>query len=269
MLNHSIFVSMKTRRIKCSRVQQEASVFFQKTVQNAYSLFHICNPTPNHIFSSLSKNALIYDFTSANVIVRSMFEAYINMYFLLLDKISDEERNFRLDRWEKHALTERKIIVEALGSKHSILETDAEEINKFETKIYESKYFNKLSENEQTSIRKSKKWTKLNALEKADLAGIDRSQAEYLYKILSNYTHSESYAIMQLHSIEEPLEAKELCNLSMIFGEMFLSLSLAGFASVNQDVLELAYQNEQVVELIKFWNQLKSKKLNELSQQRI
>jgi len=263
VLNHSIYISKQTRRMKASRAEKEASVFLQKNIQSALTLYYIYNPIPNHIFPAMVNGGVIFDFASANTIARSMFEAYINMYYLLLDKITEEERNFRLDRWEKHSLTERRLIAKSLGSKNPKLVIEEEEINKFENRIYESNYFKKLPKNEQQSIRDSYKWTKLDTIEKADLAGIDRSQTEYLYKILSNYTHSESFSIMQLHSIENPLEAKELCKLSIRFGEMYLTLTLAGFASLNQEVLELIYQNEQVVELIKFWNQLKSKKLSE------
>ncbi len=266
VLNHSIYVSKQTRRMKVTRSEKEASVFLQKNIQNAYTLYYIFNPIPNTIFPAMIIGSVIYDFTSANVIARSMFEAYINMYYILLDNVSEEERDFRLDRWEKHSLTERKMMAQWLGSKNPKLIIEEDEIKKFEERIYESNYFKKLPKNEQQSIRDSYKWTRLNTLEKADLAGIDRSQSEYLYKILSNYTHSESFSIMQLHSIENPLEARDLCKLSMSFGEMFLTLSLAGFGSINQRALELINQNKQIVELITFWNQLKSKKLSEFKQ---
>ncbi len=263
ILNHSIYVSKQTRRIKCTRAEKEASVFLQKNLQSAYTLYYIYNPIQNTIFPAMSKGAVLFDFASANTIARSMFEAYINMYYLLLDKVSDEERDFRLDRWEKHALTERRLIVKSTGRIYPILETDEQEIKKFEKKIFDSNYFKNLPKNEQQSIRDSYKWTKLDAIEKADLAGIERSQSEYLYKIVSNYTHSESFAIMQLHSIEKPLEARELCELSIDFGEMFLTLSLDGFGLLNQNVRELINQDERVIELIKFWNQQKTKKLSE------
>lgn len=264
ILNHSIYVSKQTRRMKATREEKEASVFLQKNIQSALTLYYIYNPIRNHIFPAMADGGVIFDFASANTIARSMFEAYVNMYYLLLDKVTDEERNFRLDRWEKHSLTERKLIAKSLGSKNPKLIIEEKEIIKFEKRIYESTFFKSLPKNEQQSIRNSYKWTKLDAIEKADLAGIDRSQSEYLYKILSNYTHSESFSIMQLHSIENQLEAKKLCKLSIRFGEMYLTLTLAGFGSLNQKALELIYQNEQVVELIKFWNQLKPKRLSEL-----
>ena len=249
--------------MKATRSESEGSVFLHKNILNAHTLYYVYNPIPNEIFPSMEFGSVVYDFLSANAIARSMFEAYINMYYLLLDTIPDEERNFRLDRWEKHALTERKTIAKSLGSSNPKLINEQTEIKKFEKKIFESDIFKKLPPNEQQSIRESHKWTDLDALKKADLAGIERSQSEYLYKILSNYTHSESFSIMQLHSINNPIEARELCELSIRFGEMFLTLTLSGFGSLNQKAFKLIYQNAQVVELIKFRYQIKSKNLSE------
>jgi hypothetical protein len=194
-----------------------------------------------------------------------MFEAYINMHYLLLEQISNEERKFRLDRWEKHALTERKMIADTVESKDPKLQFEQSEIEAFEKSMYCSKYFLNLAPNKQQSIKNSSKWSSDDTLSRADIAGIDRSQSEFLYKIFSNYAHSESFSIMQLHSIDHPLEARELCKPAIKFGEMYLALTLDGYSKLDKKVSELIRENEKVIELIIFWTKLKSKKLVDLN----
>jgi hypothetical protein len=200
VLNHSILVSKETRRIPCTRAEQEASVFLHKNVMSAYTLFHILNPTPNSSFSAVSNGAVVFDFPTAYVIARSMFKAYVNMHYLLIDPISEKEREFRLDRWNKHAFTERQKKGTVLESTNPRLAEEPEQINQLDHRILNSPYFTKLAPNEQQSVRYSPKWTSIDVLERADKACIDRSQSEFLYKFLSNYSHSESYSLMQLYA---------------------------------------------------------------------
>jgi len=257
VLNHSIFVSKETRRIPCTRAEQEASVFLHKNIMSAYTLFHILYPSPNASLPALSRGAVVFDFPTAYVIARAMFEAYVNMHFLLIDPVSDEEREFRLDRWDKHALTERQKMGSAMGSTNPRLAEEAEQIRELDSRITGSQYFAKLPANEQQSIRNSPRWTSTDVMERADKASIHRSQSEFLYKFLSNYSHSESYALMQLHGVDTMEEARGLCELAARFGEMFLSLTLDGFARLNAKVRELVSQNPEVVEVIKFWEENK------------
>ncbi len=260
VLNQSILVSKETRRIPCTRGEQEASVFLHKNVMSGYTLFHILNPTPNATFTALSKGAVVFDFPTAYVIARAMFEAYANMYFLLIDPVSDEEREFRLDRWDKHALTERQKMGTAIGSTNQRLAEEAEHIKQLDSAILNSRYFTKLPPNEQQSIRDSPKWTSVDILERADKACIHRSQSEFLYKFLSNYSHAESYSLMQLHdaSIEE---SHEFCKQAAGYGEMFLALTLDAFSRLNAKARELLTQNPEVVLVIKFWEENKRQDL--------
>lgn len=91
------------------------------------------------------KGAVVYDSPSMNVIVRAMFEAYINMHYLLIEPSTEEEREFRLDKWEKHSLTERKKIAASLESKNSILLEDEKQILFYENRIKNSDIYKSFS----------------------------------------------------------------------------------------------------------------------------
>lgn len=266
LLNHSIFVSKETTGIQCSRAEQEASVFLQKNILSAYTVYNIQNPKPNDVFPALKKGSLLHDFASAYVLVRSMFEAYVNMYYLLINPSSDEEREFRLDRWEKHALTERQKMAESLGSSNPILTKDKEHISRFTKNILSSEYFRNLEPSQQQSIRNSHKWTSLKVIERADKAGIHRSQSEYIYKFLSNYTHSESFSIMQLSSIENAKQPLEFCRIPVHYAEMFLALTLSAFSRLNPLDKKLVMQNEEIFNVLVFWEETKTEDVKRVFQ---
>jgi hypothetical protein len=264
ILNYSILISKETRGIRCGRAEKEASVFLHKNVLSAYTLFQIINPRPNDIFPAMANGAVVYDSPSMNVIVRAMFEAYINMYYLLIDPPSEEERDFRLDRWEKHSLTERKKIASSLGSKSSVLIEDEKQILFYENRIKNSSTYKSLSPQERQSLDNSERWTKVDTINRAIIAGFHKTQAEFLYKFLSNYSHSESYSLMQLHSIKRIEEALALCNMPLKFGEMLLALSINCFAKLNDKALDVVVKNNELKILIDFWEELKQKDLTEM-----
>lgn len=264
ILNYSIQISKETRGLSCGRAEKEGSVFLHKNVLSTYTLFQIINPRPNDIFPSMVKGAVVYDSPSMNVIVRAMFEAYINMHYLLIDPSTEEERDFRLDRWDKHSLTERKKIASSLGSKNPVLIKDEKQILFYENRIKNSSVYKSLSPQEKQSIDNSEKWTRADTITRAILAGFHKTQAEFLYKFLSNYSHSESYSLMQLHSIKKIEEALALCNMPLRFGEMLLALSINCFAKLNGKAVDVISKNNELKILIDFWASLKQKDLTEM-----
>jgi hypothetical protein len=125
----------------------------------------------------------------------------------VIDPISEEERKFRLDRWDKHTLTERQKMGTVLGSTNPRLAEEAEQINQLDHRILCSPYFTKLTPNEQQSVRYSPKWTSIDVLERAEVESID--------------------------------EARGFCELAARFGEMFLVLTLDAFGLLNTKVRDL------------------------------
>jgi len=264
ILNHAIFVSKDSRRINCSRAEQEASVFLQKNTLSSYTLYNIFNPPPNLIFPAMTEGSVFHDFASAHVIVRAMFEAYVNMYYLIIDPSSNEEKEFRLDIWERHALTERQKMGFSIGSTNQILIEEKQQIEERANSILTSDYYKRLPKSEQQSIKDSPKWTKINVLERADKANIHRSQSEFLYKFMSNYSHSESFSIMQLHDIEKPEDALNLCKTPIRYGEMFLALTLNIFSTLNSKFKESVFKNKDVEKLINFWEETKQRDIKKV-----
>lgn len=254
ILNISIYLSKLTRRTSCSRKASECSYFFQKNILSAYSIFTIYYPKPVVELPALTKGAILQDFPSAYVIVRSMFEAYINMYYLLFDSESENEVEFRLNMWEKHGLVEQNTLLNYHGTQKNRVKENLRDIEKLKKRITDSEYFQNLSEPDKQSFNNSEKWTRLNKMQLADKAGISSSLSEFIYKFLSNYSHSESFSLMQLKGVSSFSESVQLSTLPKMFAEMFLALTLCQFTKLNLFDKKILTKDRDIIRIIRFWN---------------
>jgi len=231
VISASMNISIQASGKPCSRAQSIACDFLLKNTLVAVSIWSLINPRNLDDFG-IGNNQIVHDFPSAFVLVRTLFEGYINMYYLLVNPRSDEERDFRLFIWERHALLERQKMGKFLGSTHDKLADEKNKIQQLTKKITSSNYFKKLSKPNEKWIRKEKEWTETSVFERADIAEIDRSQYKFIYKFLSNYVHSEAYALMQISSIRSPNTASSFMKIPLQYTEMFLSLTLSVTKSI-------------------------------------
>jgi len=255
----SLKISVKTTGLRCNRAQQLASDFLTKNTMVSLTVWNINNPTSIEEFPMIRNSFKIYDFPSAYVLVRTLFEGYINMNYVLIDPISDEEREFRLNLWDKHGLLERQKMASSIGSQPKQLEIEKRQIDAYTKSIANSQYFKNLPGSEQQSFLHTDKWTKLGTIKRADKANIHRSQSEFIYKFLSNYAHSESYALMQIHSVRSVEMAQKLMCLPMAFTEMFQSLTLNLFAKLQPVAKSMIEDDQDLLCIIDFWEGLKTK----------
>lgn len=260
----SLKISIKTTGLRCNRAQQLASDFLTKNTMVSLTVWNINNPKSIEEFSMIRNPFKIYDFPSAHVLIRTLFEGYINMNYVLIDPVSDEEREFRLDLWDRHGLLERQKMASSIGSQPKQLEIEKRQIDTYTKSIGNSQYFKNLSGSEQRSFLHMHKWTKLTTIERADKANIHRSQSEFIFKFCSNYTHSESYALMQIYSVRSIQMTQELMRLPMSFTEMFLSLTLKLFAKLQPVAKSMIEDDQDLLYIIDFWEDLKTKDLNKL-----
>jgi len=258
-------ISADTTGLPCSRAQELGSDFLTKNTMVSLTIWHIINPQNIEGFPITSDSFRVYDFPSAHVLIRTLFEGYINMNYVLIDPKSDEEREFRLNLWDRHALLERQKMASSIGSQHKKVKIEERKIDVYAESIKNSQYFRTLPGDEQQSFLNMHKWTKLNTIERADKANIHRSQSEFIYKFLSNYAHSEAFALMQIHSVFSVQMAQKLMRFPIRFTEMFLSLTLKLFAKLHPVAASIIESDQDLLEIIDFWEDLKRKDLKEVS----
>lgn len=258
MLISSSHISVKTSGISCNRGQALASDFLTKNT--------LCSTSISRILNLNCTNDLpkIYDFTSVYVLLRSLFEGYINMYYVLIDPKTDSEKEFKLDLCDRNALYERQKMGEFIGFKHLRLLEEKESIEKYTESIKKSNYFKSLKDNEKQSYIETEKWTKSKWKERADKSNIHESHFEFFYKLLSNYAHSEPFALMQIHDVKSPKITKELTYLQMELTEMYLSLTLKLFSKLLPEAKVIIERDGVLLKIINFWEDFKKKDLKNL-----
>lgn len=265
ILNISIFLSKLTKKVSCSRKASECSYFFQKNILSAYTVYSIYYPKAVIELPALSKGTVLQDFPSAFVIVRSMFETYINMYFLLFDSDSEDEIEFRLDMWEKHGLIEQTTLLNYRDVHKDNIDVNLNEIEELRNKIKGSEYFQNLSEPDKQLLDNSGKWTRLNKIQLAEKAGISLSLSEFIYKFLSNYTHSEAFSLMQIKSVSSFDDSIQLSTLPKMFAEMFLALTLCQFTKLNLFDKKILTKDRDIIRIIRFWSIASRKEFKDFS----
>ena len=264
VISSALRISYDTTGLPCSRTQECASDFLTKNTMVSWTIWNIVNPKNTEEFPMVRDSFKIYDLPSAWVLVRTLFEGYVNMNYLLIDRVSNEERKFRLDFWDRHALLERKKMAIFIGSQHKKLEADKKQSDEYTESIRDSKYFKALPPSKQQSFMHMDGWTDTGTIQRADKADIHRSQSEFIFKFCSNYAHSESYALMQIHAVRSTEEAQRLRRLPTSFTEMFLSLTLRLFAKLQPAAESMVEGDQDLVRIIDFWESLKTKNLKQL-----
>jgi len=265
VISSALNISVKTTGLPCNRAQQLASDFLTKNTMVSLTIWNIINPKNTKEFPVVKSSFKAYDFSSANVLVRTLFEGYINMNYVLIDSVSDEEKEFRMNLWDRHGLLERQKMGTSIGSRPKQFQIDKRQINIYTKSITNSQYFKNLPKSEQQSFLNMDKWTKLKTLERADRANIHRSQSEFIFKFLSNYAHSESYALMQIYSVRSTQTAQELMRLPMGFTEMFLSLTLKLLAKLQPVAMSTMEGDRELLDIIESWEDMKTKDLKKSS----
>jgi len=261
VISSAINISVKTSKLECTRAQALASDFVTKNALVSLTIWRIVNPHEIVSFPEAGKYSEVHDFPSSYVLLRTLFEGCVNMYYVLIYPQTADEKELRLIMWDRHACYESAKMGEALKYKQYLIDKEKSQIEIFKERIKNLEMFNNLEEKEKQSLLDTHNFA-LNKLDaRVKIAGIHESYYAYIYKLLSNYAHSGAFALRQIHEIKSPRMPKELTYLQMIFTEMFLSLTLKFFGEIFPKAQTIIAKNKRLLEIIEFWDSYKKKKL--------
>jgi hypothetical protein len=153
-------------------------------------------------FTTLRKSIKfeIIDIPSIYVLIRSVIEAFLTLEYLFINDLSPEERSFRFDLWRVSGIMSRQNYKEVIPieyvEKH---EKEKQLIKLLKVKIKESKYYPTLQKQQ---IWKLDKFGLPRLISWIELLKASRLKSEFyigLYKLYSNYAHSEYLSMIQLN----------------------------------------------------------------------
>lgn len=264
IISSAIKISSKTYNMPCTRAQELAADFLTKNTMASLTIWNIINPKNISDFKVNNSSFKMYDLPSLYVVIRTLFEGYLNMNYILLDPESEEERELRLNLWDRHALYERKKMSNFVGTQNKKLKLELEKIEEYTNRIKNSPYVKKQPKNRRQSLIERHNWCKLKKVQLAKKANIHKSQAEFMYKFLSNYVHSDSYSLMQINSYDSVDTVKKFLQLPINFTEMSMSLTIDTFSKMIPKAHKIVNNDEELVKIILLWNNLKKQDLKKI-----
>lgn len=203
----------------------------------------------------------IIDTPSIFILTRSVIEIFLTLEYLYFNELESEEKRFRYDLWRVSGYITREYFTEELKKEHiEIFEREEKIITELRDKIKESKYFSSLEKLQIWKLDKFGLPRLINWTILLKQSRLKSSSFENIYKLYSNYAHSEYLSMIQINegslnkyapniisTTETSLSKVVMINCKTIFllKDKFSCVSKA-FESLNK---ELRYK-------IEFWDRI-------------
>lgn len=231
LANATISISGSLQGLPATRAQDLASRFLTNVAYNAYTLHRIFHPQPEPALASLGPGAIVHDLSGAHGIVRTMFETHVNLHHTLIAPVTYEEREFRMDLWERHALCERLALAVAIGSQDPARKGLEQQVNAETKKIESSPRFLALDKRYRKKILRDGEWRTSSVREMAEASGIHPTFSNYVYKYLSGYSHAEAMSQEIIGAAATQESIRQLQNTPAMFACMTMASVLKNVAT--------------------------------------
>lgn len=229
------FLYMRTLAIKLNLncAQKETTGFgqlaysmFTKSLACSNSIFNLIYPTASIMIEEIgNKQMKIYDLASTFVLIWSLFESYVNAYYILEVNDSDQHKEFKYLLWQRHYRKERQRMAKFQKINNSIIDKERKEIESINREIQNNSFFKNLPTKKQEFFTNENNWTNLNTTDRAIKCGINENKTHFIYKYLSSYAHAESFSNKSIETIGSVDETKNLiAGLPLSLTECFLCL---------------------------------------------
>ncbi len=233
--------------------------FFMKNIMASFTILNTLDPIPRR---DMGDNHAFNDFMSGYVVLRSLFEGYTNMYYLLVDPNTKKEKEFRKLLWDKHAHQEWKNLTESSGSRLNEIPKCEKNIESVINKIKAHEYFGQLNTDDKSKALNPETWKLHGRNYLRDCTGIDNSLSDYLYKLMSNYTHAEAYSLRIIGLAESIKDVEEEFKLIM-FTEMFTVLTIMIYSQTVSVVEKAINDDSSILVRIKLWEEYSRRSFKE------
>ncbi len=232
-------LSINTTGRKCTIKEYYASNIFVKIVLTVRAMIILLPNSP--LLKAKDTNKEIWDISSICVLCRSLIETYLVFYYLTIDEIPKEERDFRYVLWEYHANSERLKMLELIKSNSPEITNIRLEKAKTKGDLEKNSFFKsierKLEKGERVKIRKGEKGIFLTNSKIAEKAGINREYYRATYKYLSQYVHTYPFSISQIAKFntgEE--ESLNIIDTTVQYATLYTGLSIRDFITLFPDM---------------------------------
>lgn len=203
------------------------------------------------------------DFSSVNILTRSMIEAFLTLEYLFCNNLQESERTFRFYIWRISGYKSRQSFFENRGNLKSDIQqklnSELTEINDLLQKIESSIHYKDLNKQ---NLWKLDKYglPRLNSwLELLENSILNTSHFSVSYKLYSNYAHSEFISLIQMNGETELCKGSQANNLSIT--SALITVKMINCVAITLlknkfDCTKKAYESldSKLREKIEFWH---------------
>lgn len=136
-----------------SQREYYASLIFTKIVLTLRAILKLL---PKSSFDK-NGNLEVWDISSVNSLTRSLIDTYNVLFYLTVDNIPKNEKEFRFALWKYHSEKERLKMLELIPYQNQKLQSLRNEINDLRNELLESAFYKSLDFKERKRIEKRKK----------------------------------------------------------------------------------------------------------------
>ena len=238
-----------------------------KIVFHSTSVTHLCNGQKMGSPNSKSSSTII-DNPSVFLLTRGIIESYLTLEYIYIKNLPQEERFFRFKLWEVSGLITRQGF--EAGIHKDLQEIKAEEkeiIEQLKLELINDPYFSKLTKPQKKKLEtyglpRIESWHSLiqNSKLETEFYGS-------VYKLLSNYAHSEFLSILQIKQANYNITNKVTlsnANLSLTIVKQIVSL-ISMWLTSRYKSAEIVFNSlsENDIKDIKFWGRTASTKISD------
>ena len=197
----AIRVSQGAANAPTNRVGEMASQLLTQNVITGLTIASLIQPAPRAGIPGVIENFTVTDLPSLSILTRGVVETYLVLFYLAVQSVRADEKEFRLLWWDWHEVNERISSLDWIGSKARKLETFRKSRSELRPKIAKHPCFPRLPDKLRTEFEKKRPPSDAVLMSKAKIAeasGVHLNQFRVVYKGLSQYAHAQPVAVSTL-----------------------------------------------------------------------
>jgi hypothetical protein len=188
-LDFAIEISDNTAGLKVPPQLVRANQLYTRLTVTSVSIIHLL--PLNRMFPTTWE---FWDFFSVATLARNLIENYHMFYYVAVDKISDEERDFRLKLLSFHLNNEKYKLYSEFKAQRETLEDFETNLPKDKEDLKNHSFFKALSKEKAGKILAGKEAMYLSHKEISEKISFKTDEFVPLYRLFSNHTHSSPFA---------------------------------------------------------------------------
>ncbi len=251
-LKAAIRVSDGATGTRTNRATVIASQLLAQNAITGLTIASLIDPARMTNVPGLSPNCKVFDLPSLCILTRGLIEAYLTLFYIAVQPVTDDEREFRLLWWNWHEINERILPLQCIGSTNPKLEMYRKSKSELCSKLSNHPAYSSLPSKLRKEFESNKAPRDALLVQQskiAEAAGIHPDQYRVVYKHCSEYAHAQPLAISVLLGLSTTspellplfrLTTQQATSYLLFTVRDFLTVFPQGQALVNQEFCCLA-----------------------------